>query len=245
MNQEHVAAAGPLSVILQSVRMEIDDDDEDIVEVTLNLTNESAIPIGGIAATISTSLGSQVEPTAGVSSIGPGLTRSFSFAFKLSDGEWTFSLQGQGQSLTLGPYEADFEFQQAKGRLLGNAVGTSLFSGAFDSDLGDFGNVQERELIDASQVQMSTFYGENAEGGATKISAGTFNNLEEDGPRTPPWESKAESVASTSTDPLLTSTASDSLLSSPVVNEQPAQPTVDLLTQVPLTPPSPPADEVA
>ena len=180
MSQEHVATAGPLSVILQSVRMEIDDDDEDIVEVTLNLTNESAIPIGGITATISTSLGSQVEPTAGVSSIGPGLTRSFSFAFKLSDGEWTFSLQGQGQSLTLGPYEADFEFQQAKGRLLGNAVGTSLFSGAFDSDLGDFGNVQERELIDASQVQMSTFYGENAEGGATKISAGTFNNLEED-----------------------------------------------------------------
>tara|TARA_Y200000002_G_scaffold60777_1_gene46021 strand:- start:266 stop:376 length:111 start_codon:yes stop_codon:yes gene_type:complete len=35
MSQEHVATAGPLSVILQSVRMEIDDDDEDIVEVTL------------------------------------------------------------------------------------------------------------------------------------------------------------------------------------------------------------------
>ena len=37
--------------------MEIDDDDEDIIEVMLNLTNESAMPIGGIAATISTSLG--------------------------------------------------------------------------------------------------------------------------------------------------------------------------------------------
>ena len=77
MSQEHSASAGSLSVVLQTVRMEIDDDDEDIVEVMLNLTNESAIPIGGIAATIQTSLGATVEPVEGVSSIGPGLTRSF------------------------------------------------------------------------------------------------------------------------------------------------------------------------
>ena len=92
MSQEHTATAGSLSVMLQSVRMEIDDDDEDIVEVSLNLTNESAIPIGGISAKVTTSLGTTIEPTSGVSSIGPGLTRSFSFAFKLSDGEWSFSL---------------------------------------------------------------------------------------------------------------------------------------------------------
>ena len=63
---------GSLSVVLQTVRMEIDDDDEDIVEVMLNLTNESAIPIGGIAATIQTSLGATVEPVEGVSSIYQG-----------------------------------------------------------------------------------------------------------------------------------------------------------------------------
>ena len=103
MSQEHMATAGSLSVMLQSVRMEIDDDDEDIVEVSLNLTNESAIPIGGISAKVTTSLGATIEPISGVSSIGPGLTRSFSFAFKLSDGEWSFSLDGQGQSLNLGP----------------------------------------------------------------------------------------------------------------------------------------------
>ena len=34
MSQEHSATAGSLSVILQTVRMEIDDDDEDIVEVS-------------------------------------------------------------------------------------------------------------------------------------------------------------------------------------------------------------------
>ena len=36
MSQEHSATAGSLSVVLQTVRMEIDDDDEDIVEVMLN-----------------------------------------------------------------------------------------------------------------------------------------------------------------------------------------------------------------
>ena len=215
MSQEHTATAGSLSVMLQSVRMEIDDDDEDIVEVSLNLTNESAIPIGGISAKVTTSLGATIEPISGVSSIGPGLTRSFSFAFKLSDGEWSFSLDGQGQSLNLGPYDAEFEFQQAKGRQIGNAVGSSLFSGAFDTNLGDFGNVQERELIDPTQVQMSTFFGENAEGGATKISAGTFNTVEEDGPRTPPWEQKKTADLLTSppeSDPLLSSPASDPML---------------------------------
>ena len=190
MSQEHSATAGSLSIVLQSVRMEIDDDDEDIIEVELSLTNESAMPIGGVEASIKTSLGATIEPISGVTSIGPGLTRSFSFAFKLSDGEWTFNLDGQEQSLNLGPYDAEFEFQQAKGRNLSNAVGSSLFSGAFDANLGDFGNVQERELIDASEVQMSSFFGENAEGGTTRISAGTFNTIEEDGPKTPPWEKK-------------------------------------------------------
>ena len=107
MTDEHIVTAGSLTAYLQSVRMEIDDDDEDIVEVSIELTNESAIPVGGLTATINTSTGSTIEPTSGVTSIGPGLTRSFSFAFKLSDGNWSFSLNGQGQTLSLGPYEVD------------------------------------------------------------------------------------------------------------------------------------------
>ena len=91
---------------------------------------------------------------------------------------------------------------------IGNAVGSSLFSGAFDANLGDFGNIQERELIDASQVQMSSFFGENAEGGSTKISAGTFGNAEEDGPKTPPWEQK-KAEAPVAADPLLSAPTPD------------------------------------
>ena len=195
MTDEHIVTAGSLTAFLQSVRMEIDDDDEDIVEVSIELTNESAIPVGGLEATIKTSTGTTIEPVSGVTSIGPGLTRSFSFAFKLSDGNWSFSLNGQGKTLSLGPYDVDFEFQKATGRKPGNAIGSSLFTGAFDNHLDDFGNVQERELINPNEVQMSTFFGENSEGGSTKISS--FANVEEDGPRTPPWEkSKTEASAS-------------------------------------------------
>ncbi len=48
MTDEHIVTAGSLTALLQSVRMEIDDDDEDIVEVSIELTNESAIPVGGL-----------------------------------------------------------------------------------------------------------------------------------------------------------------------------------------------------
>ena len=97
MTDEHIVTAGSLTALLQSVRMEIDDDDEDIVEVSIELTNESAIPVGGLEATIQTSNGSTIEPVSGVTSIGPGLTRSFSFSFKLSDRDWSFTLDRQGQ----------------------------------------------------------------------------------------------------------------------------------------------------
>ena len=39
MTDEHIVTAGSLTALLQSVRMEIDDDDEDIVEVSIELTN--------------------------------------------------------------------------------------------------------------------------------------------------------------------------------------------------------------
>ena len=234
MTDEHIVTAGSLKARLQSARMEIDDDDEDIVEVSIELTNESAIPVGGLEATIQTSTGSKIEPIGGVTSIGPGLTRSFSFAFKLSDGDWSFTLNGQGQTMSLGPYDVDFEFQQEKGRKPGNAIGSSLFMGAFDNHLDDFGSTQERELINANEVQMSTFFGENSQGGSTKISS--FANVEEDGPRKPPWETSAAETPSSDT--LLSASAS-----LPPVQEE--KPPIDLLTLAPKVAESvPPTDPV-
>ena len=149
------------------------------------MVNESSIPIGGLQAAIVDAKGTRYEATEGISSIGPGLTRQFKFEAHIHSGTWTFEFNGGGQAMKLGPYEADFEYAADKGRALGNAIGSSLFSGAFDNHLGDFGNTEERGIIDASSVVMTSYVGENMEGGGTKVLRGDAAE-EDDGPRTPP-----------------------------------------------------------
>ena len=166
--------------------MEIDDDDEDVIQVVVDVVNESSIPIGGLQAVLVDAKGKRYEATEGISSIGPGLTRQFKFEAHIHTGTWTFEFNGGGQAMKLGPYEADFEYTAKKGRVLDNAIGSSLFSGAFDNHLGDFGNTEERGIIDASSVVMTAYVGENMEGGATKVLRGDAVE-EEDAPRTPPW----------------------------------------------------------
>ena len=140
MSDDYGAKSGSLSVELISIKLEIDDDDEDVIEVIVALTNESAIPVGGINATIMSGK-SKVEPKEGVSSIGPGLTRNFEFQFHPSRSDWSCVFEAQNNTMELGPYAPEFEYQQPKGRSLGNAIGSSLFSGAFDANLDDFGNI--------------------------------------------------------------------------------------------------------
>ena len=137
MSDDHSARAGSLNAHLTSVVMEIDDDDEDIIQVVIDVVNESSIPIGGLQAALVDSNGQRHEAAEGISSIGPGLTRQFKFEAQIQSGTWSFEFNGGGQSMKLGPYEADFEFQAEKGRALGNAIGSGLFSGAFDNHLGD------------------------------------------------------------------------------------------------------------
>ena len=185
MSDEHSARTASLEARLTSVKMEIDDDDEDVVFVTVDMTNEATTPIGGLSAFITTSNGKKVEALTPVTSLGPGLTRTYSFEFPLDKGTWTYSVSGGGQNLSLGPYEADFTYESEEGRLLGNAIGSSLFSGAFDANLESFGQVQEKELIDASTVVMTSYHGENASGGSTKVKVGAAKQAnEEEGPRT-------------------------------------------------------------
>ena len=57
--------------------MENDDDDEDVIQVVVDVVNESSIPVGGLAAALVDSKGKRYEATEGISSIGPGLTRQF------------------------------------------------------------------------------------------------------------------------------------------------------------------------
>ena len=187
MSDEHSARAGSLNAHLTSVQMEIDDDDEDIILVVVDVVNESSIPVGGLDAAIVDAKGARHEPVEGISSIGPGLTRQFKFEAQITSGTWTFEFNGGGQGMKLGPYEADFEFQAEKGRVLGNAIGSSLFSGAFDTHLDAFGSTEERGIIDPDSIIMNAYVGENMEGGGTKVLRGDAANVDDgdDGPRTP------------------------------------------------------------
>ena len=193
MSDGHTVRAASLEAKLSTVLMDIDDDDDDVILVSIDMTNEAAIPLGGLKVHVVTSDGKKVESDAGISSLGPGLTRNFSFEFPLEKGTWSFTVSGAGQSLSLGPFEADFTYEAEQGRAFGNAIGSSLFSGAFDSNLDSFGKVSEREIIDPSSVVLTSYSGENASGGSTKISlddSPTEVAESKDGPRVPPWQQK-------------------------------------------------------
>ena len=196
MSDDHTVRAASLEARLSTVLMDIDDDDEDVILASINMTNEAAIPLGGLEVHILTSDGKKVESESGISSLGPGLTRNFSFEFPLEKGTWSFKVSGAGQSLSLGPYEADFTYEEEKGRVFGNAIGSNLFSGAFDSNLDSFGKTSEREIIDPSSVVLTSYSGENSSGGSTKISLGE-SKVEaadsKDEARVPPWQQKKTS----------------------------------------------------
>ncbi|MGB1432763.1 MAG: hypothetical protein ACPG8I_07635, partial [Candidatus Poseidoniaceae archaeon] len=210
MAEEHSARVASIEAKLQSVRMEIDDDDEDVLDIEVVLVNEAAVPLGGLDVRVVTSEGKEVGPLVPISSLGPGAQRSLRFHLHLDHGEWSFTANTMSGVVELGPFACDMEFEAQKGRKLANAMGSSLFSGAFEEQLDEFGQVAERGLIDASSVQMTQFSAENAQGGATTIrSAGTFGHAEEEGPKTPPWAgggtppAPASAPAASAVDPLL------------------------------------------
>ena len=201
MSDEHFTRAPPLDCRLMSASMEIDDDDEDVIQVSIEVANEAAMPIGGLDIFIQTSDNRKVESAEGISSLGPGLTRKFTFEFPLQSGDWTFMLRSPTVKADLGPYNHDFTYQAEKGRVYNNAIGTGMFTDAFTSDLGDFGNVEERGIIDSSSITMTSYFGENAAGGATAITVGSAPVVdeEEDAPRTPPSERSADPLLSAPT----------------------------------------------
>ena len=188
MAEEHIARVGSIEAKLQSVRMEIDDDDEDVLEIEVVLINEASVPLGGIDARLMATGGQDVGPLVPISSLGPGAQRSLRFQLRIDHGEWSFAASTMSGSLDFGPFPCDMEYEAPKARRLANAMGSSLFAGAFEGQLDEFGQVSERGLIDASSVEMTQFSAVNAEGGATTIrAAGTFGHEEEEGPKTPPW----------------------------------------------------------
>ena len=196
--EEHSTKSPPLFCRLLSAKMEIDDDDEDVILAIIELSNEAAIPVGGLEIFIQTSTKKKIQAQEGISSLGPGLTRSFTYEFPLTKGTWTFMVRSQTVNADLGPFDHDFTYEAKQGRVYTNSIGSGMFTDAFSADLNDFGNTEERGVIDASAIQMTSYFGENSMGGATAISVGSAeekDDEEEEGPRTPPWESKDSLLA--------------------------------------------------
>ena len=164
-------SSGSLKAEVISVKMDINDDDEDVVLAIISISNEAPVPMGGLDVSVITNSGVKHPSKEGVSSLGPGVEREWTFEFNLDSGEWTFVLKSSSDEIKMGPYEFDFEYSVLQGRKMANTMGSSLFSGAFTDNLSDFGNVKEREMIDSSKVVMTSYAAENAAGGDTLIKA--------------------------------------------------------------------------
>ena len=190
--------SGSLKAEVLNVKMDINDDDEDVIIAIVSISNEAPVPMGGLDVSVITNAGEKYPSKEGVSSLGPGVEREWTFEFVLGSGEWTFVLKGSSDEIKMGPYAYDFEYSATQGRKLASTMGSSLFSGAFNDNLGDFGNVIEREMIDPTKVVMTSYAAENSMGGDTLIKA-DLNKL------------------STG----LTATSSEGALEAPILNSNP------------------------
>ena len=109
---------------------------------------------------------------------------------------------GGGQTLSMGPYEADFEFQADKGRVLGNAIGSTIHSAGFSTTTSRILEAPKSVASSIDSIIMTSYVGENMEGGGTKVLTGKQPSRLRDGPRTPPWA--ASSTEPTALTPLVT-----------------------------------------
>ena len=238
-------SSGSLQAEVIDIKMDINDDDEDVIIATISITNEAPVPMGGLDVSVITNTGAKHLSQEGVTSLGPGIQRDWTFEFPLDSGEWTFVLKGSSDEIKMGPYAYDYEYSVTQGRKLSSNIGSSLFSGAFDQNLSDFGNVKEREMIDPSKVVMTSYSAENSEGGDTLIktdldkqSTGLTSTSDSGAREAPilnanPVREAPLSQPSRTEDPLLAHTAS-----SDSVREAP--PTPPARPPKPPTPPSGP-----
>ena len=171
MDVPTTGSSSALQAEVINIKMDINDDDEDVIIATISITNEAPVPMGGLDVSVITNSGAKHLSEEGVTSLGPGVQRDWTFEFPLDSGEWTFVLKGSSDEIKMGPYAHDFEYSVTQGRKLSSNIGSTLFTGAFNQDLTDFGNIKEREMIDPTKVVLTTYSAENTEGGETLIKA--------------------------------------------------------------------------
>ena len=175
MSESHIGRSGALVARLVSVSMEIDDDDRDVINVQVEVSNEASIPMGQLEPLVETSEGTSFTPIDAITSIGPGLSRTYEFNFSIMGGDWNFRLwhnsAGGRRSVDIGPHHSEFTLQKADPtRTPKSAMGEGLFGGAFDLGMDIFGSTSERELIDSGHIELVEYEAEDDEGGSTRIN---------------------------------------------------------------------------
>ena len=115
MAEEHSARVASIEARLQSVRMEIDDDDEDVLDIEVVLINEAAVPLGGVDVRVVTTEGKEVGPLVPISSLGPGAQRSLRFHLHLDHGDGPLRPTPCLVRLTSAPLHATWSTRRPKG----------------------------------------------------------------------------------------------------------------------------------
>jgi len=175
MSESHTGRSGALIARLILVSMEIDDDDRDVINVLVEVSNEASIPMGQLEPLIETSEGTSFTPTDAITSIGPGLSRTYEFNFSIMGGDWSFRLwhnsAGGRRSVDIGPHHSEFTLKKTDPtRTPTSSMGEGLFGGAFDLGMDTFGSTSERELIDSRHIELVEYEAEHDEGGSTRIN---------------------------------------------------------------------------
>ena len=166
-------SSGPLHLRLVRSWSGIDDDDRDVMHVVARLENEAALPMGGLRAEIRTLDGRSFQPQREITSLGPGVQRPYEWTFPPDGQSWIVTVEHPSVSGTeimeLGPFSSDYEHTENRSLRTANSMGATVFEDAFAIQLGDFGNVSERELIDGATVELTEFEAVDASGGRTEV----------------------------------------------------------------------------
>ena len=127
MSVATTGSSGSLHAEVINIKMDINDDDEDVIIATVSIYGLSSH--GRIRCRRSNKFGAKHPSQEGVTSLGPGIQRDWTFEFPLDSGEWTFVLSGSSADIKMGPFAHDFEYSVTQGRKLSSNIGSSLFSG--------------------------------------------------------------------------------------------------------------------
>ena len=146
MSGQREAERGGLFCAIERIGVTLDEDDQDVLDIRVALTNRNPVPIAGLAAVVNVASGRSFQPTVSLESIGPGLTRGFEFQVPADQGTWSFTLtrqfEGKPSMIVIGPFDPDERVSDDGGKAVvkagqteGDAVGGDLISDFFGSEL--------------------------------------------------------------------------------------------------------------